>query len=157
MKIAVLEVRYACGLILSDRVVVRASSRLTLPPRLSALLAQLEHSERRTSTNVTVEGVTYRVEGTPDAEFFMGSKLGLAERLVRGLQSIASPNTAQRRLNRRFAHMLSAMSVIGACYLVQSTKNWDTRTMVEALLLCGASVALFVTGHMCFAGDHEST
>jgi hypothetical protein len=157
MKIAVLEVRYACGLILTDRVVVRASSRLILPPRLTALLAELERSERRTSTSVTVDGVTYRVEGTPEAELVLGSRLGFAERLVRGLQSVASPNAARRRLNRRFVHMLSAFSVIGACYLVQSTKNWDTRAIVETVLLCAASVALFVTGHLCFAGDHEST
>ncbi|SAL77251.1 hypothetical protein [Caballeronia telluris] len=157
MKIAVLEVRYACGLILTDRVVVRASSRLILPPRLTALLVELERSERRTSTIVTVDGASYRVEGTLEAELVLGSRLRFAGRLVRGLQSVASPNAAQRRLNRRFAHMLSAFSLIGACYLVQSTKNWDTRAIVETVLLCAASVALFVTGHLCFAGDHEST
>ncbi len=157
MKIAVLEVRYACGLILTDRVVVQTSSRIILPPRLTALLAELERSERRTSTSAMVDGVTYRVEGSPDTEFALGSKLGFAEQLVRGLQSVASPNAAQRRLNRRFAHMLSAFSVIGACYLVQSTKSWDTHVIVEALLLCAVSAALFVAGHMCFPADYEST
>jgi hypothetical protein len=157
MKIAVLEVRYACGLILSDRVIVRTSSRIMLPPRLTALLAELERSERRTSTSVMVDRVRYGVEGTPEAKFVLGSTLRFAEQLARGLQSVASPNPAQRRLNRRFAHLLSAFSVIGGYYLVQSTKNWDARAIVETLLLCAAAVILYVTGHLCFAGDHEST
>jgi len=155
MKIAVLEVRYACGLTLTDRVAIQAPSRLILSPRLSLLLGELEQGERRTSTRVTLDGLTYRVQGTP--EVVLGSRLGFGERLLTGLQSVATPTIAQRRLNRRFAHMLSAWALIGACYIVQSTKNWDTRVIIETALLCVASVALFVTGHMCFSGDHETT
>jgi hypothetical protein len=157
MKLAVLEVRYAGGLILTDRVVVQASSRLLLPPRLSAMLTKLEKTERRTSIRVSVGGVIYRVTAAPDGEFAVGAKLPFGERLVTTLISVATPNLAQRRLNRRFAHMLSAFSLIGACYLVQSSKDWDAGVIVETALLCVTSAALFIIGHMCFPGDHEST
>ncbi|MFM0051935.1 MULTISPECIES: hypothetical protein [Caballeronia] len=157
MKLAVLEVRYAGGLILTDRVVVQASSGILLPPRLSAMLTELEKTEHRTSIRVSVDGVIYRVTGAPDGEFAVGAKLPFGERLVTTLKSVATPNRAQRRLNRRFAHMLSAFSLIGACYLVQSSKDWDAGVIVETALLCVTSAALFIIGHMCFPGDHEST
>jgi len=157
MKIAVLEVRYAGGLILTDRVVVQPSFRILLPPRLSAMLTELEKTDRRTSIRVSLDGVIYRVTGAPDGEFAVGDKLPFGERLVTMLKSVATPNRAQRQLNRRFAHMLSAFSLIGACYLVQSSKNWDAGVIVETTLLCVMSAALFVIGHMCFPGDHEST
>ena len=77
MKVAVLEVRYAGGLDLTDHVVVQKSSRLTLSPRLSALLGILEKSERQISMSVKVDGVSYRVERKQDGEYVVGARLSL--------------------------------------------------------------------------------
>ena len=157
MITAVLEVRYACGLVLTDHVVIQASGRLTLSPRLSALLGTLEKTERRTSIRVKLDGVTYRAECKPAGEYVLGSKLSIGERWICTLQLLESPTSAQRRLSGRFAHMLSAWALIGACYIVQSTKTWGARAVIETALLCVASVSLFVIGHLCLSDSHESS
>ncbi|WP_250483973.1 hypothetical protein [Caballeronia sp. GaOx3] len=151
MKVAVLEVRYAGGLDLTDHVVVQTSSRLTLSPRLSALLGILEKSERQISMSVKVDGVSYRVERKQDGEYVVGARLSLVERSLSSLRLFEAPTESQRRLNGRFAHLLSAWALIGAGYLVYATKTWDLRVIIETALLCFTSLTLFVVGHICFS------
>ena len=156
MRVAVLEVRYACGLELTDHVVVQTSSRLTLSPRLSALLGILEKTERRLAMRVKLDGVAYWVEYKPEGEYVVGARLSLRERWLFKLQLFETPTASQRRLNGRFAHLLSAWALIGACYLILTTKAWDTRAVIETALLCFASATLFVVGHICFSDEHQS-
>lgn len=155
MKVAVLEVRYAGGLDLTDHVVVQASSRLTLSPRLSALLGILETSERQISMSVKVDGVSYRVERKQNGEYVVGARLSIRERCLSKLRLFEAPSESQRRLNGQFAHLLSAWALIGAGYLVYTTKTWDLRVVIETLLLCFTSLTLFVVGHICFSEVHR--
>lgn len=155
MKVAVLEVRYAGGLDLTDYVVVQTSTRLTLSPRLSALLGILEKSERQISMTVKVDGVSYRVERKQDGEYVVGARLGFGERWLSRLRLFEAPTESQRRLNGQFAHLLSAWALIGAGYLVYATKTWDLRVIIETVLLCFTSLTLFVVGHTCFSEVHK--
>ncbi|SAK95299.1 hypothetical protein AWB82_06897 [Caballeronia glebae] len=157
MKVAVLEVRYAGGLELTDYVLVKTSSRLTLSPRLSALLGILEKSERRITMRIKVDGVTYRVECKQDGEYVVGARLSLGERWLSRLRLFEAPTESQRRLNGRFAHLLSAWALIGAGYLVYATKTWDVRVIIETVLLCFISLTLFVVGHICFSDVRQPT
>ncbi|SAL58968.1 hypothetical protein [Caballeronia humi] len=156
MKIAVLEVRYEGGLVLTDRVSIADSSSIIITPRVSDLLDGLEKSDRRTSIRVKYEGVSYRVECKPAGTYVVGPKVSVGERRIPELRMIASPNSAQRRLNGRFAHMLSACSLIGAGYVIQSTRTWGARALLETATLLLFSVSLFVIGHLCFSDDDGS-
>jgi hypothetical protein len=155
MKVAVLELRYAGGLELTDHVVVQTSSRLTLSPRLSALLDILEKSERQVSMIVKVDEVSYRVERKQDGDYFVGARLSSGERWLSRLRLFEAPTESQRRLNGQFAHLLSAWALIGAGYSVYTTKTWDLRLVIETVLLCFTSLTLFVVGHICFSDVHR--
>jgi hypothetical protein len=154
MKVAVLEVRYAGGLDLTDHVVVQTSSRLTLSSRLSALLGILEKSERQISMSVKVDGVSYRVERKQDGEYVVGARLSFVERSLSSLRLFETPTESQRQLNGQFAHLLSAWGLIGAGYLIYATKTWDLRVIIETVFLCFTSLTLFVVGHICFSDVH---
>jgi hypothetical protein len=153
MQITVLEVHYEGGLVQTDRVSIADSSSIIITPRLSDLLDVLEESDRRTSIRVKYEGVSYRVECKPAGTYVVDPKASDGERWMRELQMIASPNSAQRRLNGRFAHMLSSGSLIGAGYVTQSTRIWSTRALFETAALLLVLVSLFVVGHLCFSDD----
>ncbi|KXV02634.1 hypothetical protein CR51_19930 [Caballeronia megalochromosomata] len=155
MKVAVLEVRYAGGLELSDHVVIQTSSRLVLSPRVSAFLGILEKTERLITMRVNVNGVIYRIERKPGGEYVVGAKLSLCERWLSRLRLFEAPTEAQRRLNGRFAHLLSAWALVGAGYLVYATKTWDVRVIIETVLLCVTSLTLFVVGHICFSDVYK--
>ncbi|MFM0517262.1 hypothetical protein PQR08_07490 [Caballeronia jiangsuensis] len=155
MKVAILEVRYAGGLDLTDHVVVQKSSRLTLSPRLSALLDILEKSERQISMSVKVDGVSYRVERKQNGDYVVGARRSYGERWLSRLRLFEAATESQRRLNGQFAHLLSAWALVGAGYLVYATKTWDLRAIIETVLLCFTSLTLFVVGHICFSDVHR--
>jgi hypothetical protein len=153
MQIAVLEVHDEGGLVLADRVSIVDSSSIIITPRLSELLDVLEKSGRRTSIRVKYEGVSYRVECKPAGTYVVGPRASVGERWISELRMIALPNSARRRLNGRFAHMLSAGSLIGAGYVIQSTRTWGARALLETAAPLLVSVSLFVIGHLCFSDD----
>ncbi len=86
MITVVLEVRYACGLVLTDHVVIQASGRLSCRRVSSVSSGTLEKTERRTCIRVKLDGVTYRAECKPAGEYVLGSKLSIGERWLCKLQ-----------------------------------------------------------------------
>ena len=156
MAIAAMEVRYQGGLVLTERVFIEDSSGMIVSPRLSDLLDVLDKTERRMSMRVRYQGVVYRVERERAGRYLLGPKASLCERWISNLQTVTSPSRAQQRLNGRFAHMLSACSLIGAAYLVLSTKFWSVGAFFETATLLFLSVSLYVIGHVFCSGDDGS-
>jgi hypothetical protein len=64
-----------------------------------------------------------------------------------------SSSPAQRRLNGRFAHMLSAIALIAACFEVATMHAFGWHALLEPAGLGALSIALFVVGHRCFAAQ----
>lgn len=156
MAIAVMEVRYEGGLVLTERVFIEDSSGMIVSPRISDLLDVLDKTEPRMSMRVKYQGVVYRVQCKRAGRYMLGPKAGLCERWISNLQTVTSPGRAQRRLNGRFAHLLSACSLIGTAYLVLSTKVWSVGVLVETATLLFLSVSLYVIGHVFFSDDDGS-
>lgn len=156
MAIAVMIVRYEGGLVLTERVFIEDSSGIIVSPRLTDLLDVLDKTERRISIRVKYQGVVYRVDCMRAGRCVLGPEASLRERWISNLGMLASPSRAQQRLNGRFAHLLSASSLIGAAYVVLSTTTWSAGAVLETATLLFLSASLFAIGHIFFSDDDGS-
>lgn len=150
MEIVAVEICYKGGPVVTDRVVLnRESAQVTLPPRLSKVLAILDQSGHRQSFVAECGGVQFPVECDAERGYFVDFNQGSRSKHAFGVKYVFSPTAEQRKLNGRFAHMLSAGALIGACFLIETASALNGKSLLEPIVLCLLSVALFIVGQRC--------
>lgn len=151
MKLIRVEVRYEGGTVITDRVALNnESAKITLPPRLCSLLDVLDEYDRRKSFIAQCAGLDFVVEGNREQGYFIDFNVRSRPKHFPGLRTVWSPTAGQRKANGRFAHMLSAWALIGACFEVATAPLGETSPL-EPIVLCGLAVMLFVVGNWCFS------
>lgn len=152
MKLVEVEVRYEGGTIITDRVVLNGKSgEVILPPRLRSLLEILDECDQRKSFIAQCAGVDFAVEGDREHGYLINFNVRSRRMHFLRLRSVQPPTAGQRKLNGRFAHMLSAWALIGACFEVGTARTWSGTSLLGPAVLCGLAVVLFILGHWCFA------
>ena len=152
MKLITVEVRYEGGTVITDRVVLNSeSAKITLPPRLCSLLDILDEYDQRKSFIAQCAGVDFAVEGDREHGYLINFNARSRPKHFLGLRSVWSPTAGQRKANGRFAHMLSAWALIGACFEVGTAGPLSETSLLDPIVLCGLAVMLFVIGNWCFS------
>jgi hypothetical protein len=152
MEIVVVELCYEGGTVLTDRVLLNCeSAQVTLPPRLSSLMEILDQSDQLKSFMAECGSVRFPVEHDRERGYFIDFNRGSRWKHVSGVKWVVSPTVEQRKLNGRFAHMLSACALIGACFEIGTAGPLSGESLLEPIVLCLLSVALFIVGHRCLA------
>ncbi|WP_156955157.1 hypothetical protein [Paraburkholderia caledonica] len=152
MKLVNVEVSYEGGTVLADRVLLDVdSAQVTLPPRLASLMEVLDGCDQMKSFVVDCGGTRYLVKHESGRGHFVDFSTPRRRGFSAGAMQLFSPSPAQQRLNGRFAHMLSAMALIAACFEVATTHAFNWHSLLEPICLGVLSIALFLVGHRCFA------
>jgi hypothetical protein len=152
MKLVNVEVSYEGGTVLADRVLLDVNTSLvTLPPRLASLMEVLDGCDQLKSFVADCGGTRYLLKHEPGRGHFVDFSAPCGRGFAAGVMQIFSSSTAQRRLNGRFAHMLSAMALIAACFEVATTHAFNWHSLLEPVCLGALSIVLFLVGHLCFA------
>lgn len=150
MEIVAVEICYKDGPVVTDHVLLnRESAQVTLPPRLSSILAILDQFGHRQSFVAECGGVRFPVECDAERGYFVDFNQGSRSKHAFGVRDVLSPTVEQRKLNGRFAHMLSAGALIGACFLIETGGALSGKSLLEPIVLCLSSVALFIVGQRC--------
>jgi hypothetical protein len=152
MKLVNVEVSYEGGTVLTDRVLLDVdSAQVTLPPRLASLMEVLDGCDHMKSFVADCGGTRYLVKHESGRGHFVDFSAPRRRGFAAGAMELFSSSPAQQRLNGRFAHMLSAMALIGACFEVATTHAFNWHSLLEPVCLGVLSIALFLVGHRCFA------
>ncbi|WP_321794795.1 hypothetical protein [Caballeronia sp. J97] len=148
MKLAKVKVEYTCGLTLVDKVTLDvATGAVSLPPRLRALMAEMEKSEYPPAIVLDYRGRDLSVRLTDDGAFFIDLLPEPDEGVVQHLKhSLSFPTENQRQQNARYLHTLSAASLGGAVALWHSTRTWDAAAVVNLTCLVVFAVVLWIIG-----------
>jgi hypothetical protein len=152
MKFVNVEVSYEDGTVLTDRVLLDVdSARVTLPPRLASLMEVLDGCDHMESFVADCGGTRYLVRHESGRGHFVDFSAPSRRGFAAGAMQLFSSSPAQQRLNGRYAHMLSAMALIGACFEVATTHAFNWHSLLEPVCLGVLSIVLFLVGHRCFA------
>lgn len=152
MKLVNVEVSYEGGTVLGDRVLLDVkSAHVTVPLRLASLMEVLADCDQLKSFVADCGGTRYLVKHEAGRGHFVDFGAPCRHGSAEGVAQTFSPSPAQRRLNGRFAHMLSAMALIAACFEVATINVFNWHSLLEPVCLGVLSIALFVVGHRCFA------
>lgn len=151
MEIVVVELCYEGGTVLSDRVLLdRESAQVTLPPRLSSLMEILDQSDQRKSFMAECGSVRFPVEHDRERGYFINFDAASRKKRFSGVEWPVSPTARQRKLNGRFAHTLSALAVVGACFEMVTADRLNWASLLEPVILLLLAVVLFIVGHRSF-------
>ncbi|MFM0629620.1 hypothetical protein [Paraburkholderia xenovorans] len=152
MEIVVVELCYEGGTVLTDRVLLnRESAQVILPPRLLSLMEILDRSDQRRSFMAECGSVRFPVKHDWERGYFIDLNMGSGRKRFLGVKWAISSTAEQRKLNGRFAHMLSACALVGACFEIGTAGALSWESLLEPVVLCLLSVALFIVGHRYFA------
>ncbi|MBT2790416.1 hypothetical protein [Paraburkholderia strydomiana] len=152
MKFVNVEVSYEGGTVLTDRVLLDVdSAQVTLPPRLASLMGFLDGCDQMESFVADCGGTRYLVRHESGRGHFVDFSAPRRRGFAAGAMQLFSSSPAQQRLNGRYAHMLSAMALIGACFEIATTHAFNWHSLLEPVCLGVLSIALFLVGHRCFA------
>ncbi|MFM0145494.1 hypothetical protein [Paraburkholderia sp. RL18-085-BIA-A] len=152
MKLIGVVVSYEDGTVLADRALLSPeSAQVTLPPRLTSLIEILDQFDRRKSFIAECGSVRFAVKHDSGRGYFIDFNAAVRRETLFNVKRLFSQSADQRKLNGRFAHMLSAFALIGACLEVATTPALSGKSLVEPVALCILSIALLVVGHRCFA------
>ena len=157
MKLITVEIRYEDGTVITDRVSLDdESGKITLPPRLCSALNIFDEWDHRKSFTAHCSGVDLPVEGDRERGYLINFHVRSQPKHFLGLSSVRSQSTFQRKLNGRFAHMLSALALVGACYEVATARPLSGTSLLEPAILLVLAVVLFVLGHWSFSARDVS-
>jgi hypothetical protein len=152
MKLITVEIRYDGGTVITDRVSLDdESGKITLPPRLCSALDTLDEWDHRESFTAHCSGVDLPVEGDREHGYLISFHVRSQSKHSLGISSVRSQTTCQRKLNGHFAHMLSALALVGACFEVATARPLSGMSLLEPAILLVLAVVLFVLGHWCFS------
>ncbi|MEM5389024.1 hypothetical protein VSR68_36545 [Paraburkholderia phymatum] len=84
------------------------SAEITLPPRLCSLLEILDEFDQRKSFTAQCTGIDFLVERDREHGYLINFNVRSRSKHFLGLRSVLCPTVGQRKLNGRFAHVLSA-------------------------------------------------
>ncbi|WP_132375840.1 hypothetical protein [Paraburkholderia sp. BL9I2N2] len=151
MKLIDVEVSYDGGTILTDRVLLNTeSAQVTLPPRLSLLLEVLDQCDRQKLFIAECGGDRFAVKHDSGRGYFIDFNAVVRTRGF-NVTRFFRQSAGQRKLNGRFAYMLSALALIGACFEIATAPTLSVKSLGEPIALCFLSIVLLVVGHRCFA------
>jgi hypothetical protein len=156
MQFVNVEIAYQGGTVLGDRVLLDVkSANVTLPPRLASLMNVLDGCDQLKSFVADCDGTRYLVKHETGRGYFVDFSATCRRGIAASAMQLFSFSRAQRRLNGRFAHMLSAVTLIAAGFEVATMHGFSWHSMVEPVCLGLLSIALYVVGHRCFAAPHH--
>jgi hypothetical protein len=152
MKLIGVVVSYEDGTVLADRALLSPeSAQVTLPTRLISLIEILDQFDRRKSFIAEYGSARFAIKHDSERGYFIDFNAAVRRETLFNVKRLFSQSAGQRELNGRFAHMLSAIALIGACLEVATTPALSGKSLVEPVALCFLSIALLVIGHRCFA------
>jgi hypothetical protein len=154
MKLAKVKVEYTGGTTITERVTLDpATGKVTLPPRLLALLETMDQVECSPAFGLDYEGFTLPVSAASDGTYSVAIPQESYRGLERVLNAIAYPSKDQRQQNARYLHTLSAASVGGLVGYVHAASRLDYSTIAGAAILAALAVLLWYAGFTGMKGD----
>jgi hypothetical protein len=150
MKLMKAKLEYTCGTTIIDRVWLNVQTlEVLLPPRLTAVMNEIEKTEPPPAFSIECNGRSLAVVIDATGSFFAKND-DITAAVGRGaLHSFAFPSKDQRLLNGRFAHMLSVASLAGALVSVFSATGWNIRSVTDTASYLLSAVLLGAAGFYC--------
>jgi hypothetical protein len=154
MKLAKVKVEYTGGTTITERVTLDPETgKVTLPPRLVALLETMKVSECSPAFGLDFEGFTLPVAVSPDGTYWVTVPQEEKRGVERIFNAIAYPSKDQRQQNARYLHTLSAASIVGFVGFVHAASTADMATVAEAVSLVVVGVTLWYVGFLAMKGE----
>jgi hypothetical protein len=154
MKLMKAKMEYTCGTTIIDRVWLNVQTlEVLLPPRLSAMMNEMEKTEPPPAFSIECNGRSLAVTADATGSFFVNNDDITATVRRSVLHSFTFPSRDQRLLNGRFAHMLSVASLAGALVSVVSATGWNIRSVTDTASYLLSALLLGVAGFYCKKED----
>jgi hypothetical protein len=154
MKLAKVKVEYTGGTTITERVTLDpATGKVTLPPRLHALLRTMDESECSPAFGLSYDGFTLPVSLQTDGSYAVTIPALPQPGFQRMVNAIAYPSRDQRQQNARYLHTLSAASLAGFVGFVHAATTANLPTVSEAVSLVVVGVVLWYVGFLAMKGE----
>lgn len=157
MEIVDLVVEYPSGLSISDRATYVADLKIVHPSmRLAMILLELDATEAPPTAFAVFDGGEVELEAQLDGTFQVTGEVPETVPVETGFIAtlLARAWTKdQRQQFGRFAHTLSAASLVGAIGYWHSTDDWSLHASLSVAFLIVACVILFVQGMKSMNGE----
>ncbi|MFM0144957.1 hypothetical protein [Paraburkholderia sp. RL18-085-BIA-A] len=154
MKLAKVKVEYTGGTTITERVTLDPETgKVTLPPRLQALLKTMDESECSPAFGLYFDGFVLPVRVLADGSYGVDLPTQPQAGFRRVMNSITYPSKDQRQQNARYLHTLSAASLAGFVGFVHAASTPDLPTIAEAVSLVVVGVILWYVGFLAMKGD----
>ncbi|KVR82494.1 hypothetical protein [Burkholderia vietnamiensis] len=157
MEIVDLVVEFPSGLSISDRATYDADSKIVHPStRLATIMQDLGDSEAPPTTYAVIGGVEIEVALRIDGTFAVQGEIVEPEPQRTGFVGRLFGHEwtkEQRQQYGRFAHTLSAASLVGAVGYIHATNDWTARAGLRLAFLIVSCVVLFIEGIKSMNGE----
>ncbi|CAE6966240.1 hypothetical protein [Paraburkholderia domus] len=154
MKLAKVKVEYTGGTTITERVTLDPETgKVTLPPRLQALLKTMDESECSPAFGLYFDGFVLPVRVLADGLYGVDLPTEPQAGLRRVMNSITYPSKDQRQQNARYLHTLSAASIGGLVGYVHAASTMDVSTVTGTAILAALGVLLWYAGFVGMKGD----
>ena len=154
MKLAKVKVEYTGGTTITERVTLDPETgKVTLPPRLHAMLRTMDESECSPAFALFFNGFVLSVRVADDGSYAVDLPAEPRAGFRRVLNAITFPTKDQRQQNARYMHTLSAASLAGFVGFVHATTSLDLPTIAEAVSLLVVGIVLWYVGLLAMKGD----
>jgi hypothetical protein len=154
MKLLKAKMEYTCGTTIIDQVWLNVQTlEVLLPPRLTALMHEIEKTEPPPAFSIEYNGRSFAVTIDIKGSSFVKDDDIKAKGKRSPLLSFVFPSKDQRLLNGRFAHMLSVASLVGALVSVISVTRWNIQSFTDAASYLLSALLLGAAGFYCKKED----
>jgi hypothetical protein len=154
MKLAKVKVEYTGGTTITERVTLDPETgKVTLPPRLQALLKTMDDSECSPAFGLYFDGFVLPVRVLADGSYGVDLPTEPQAGFRRVMNSITYPSKDQRQQNARYLHTLSAASIGGLVGYVHAASTMDVSTVTGTAILAALGVLLWYAGFVGMKGD----
>jgi hypothetical protein len=154
MKLAKVKVEYTGGTTITERVTLDpGTGKLTLPPRLHALLKTMDESECSPAFGLSFNGIVLPVRVLADGSSSVELPTEPQPGFRRVMNAITYPSKDQRQQNARYLHTLSAASIGGLVGYVHAASTLDLSTVTGTAILAALGVLLWYAGFIGMKGD----
>jgi hypothetical protein len=154
MKLAKVKVEYTGGTTITERVTLDPETgKVTLAPRLQALLKTMDESECSPAFGLYFDGFVLPVRVLADGSYGVDLPTEPQAGFRRVMNSITYPSKDQRQQNARYLHTLSAASIGGLVGYVHAASTMDVSTVTGTAILAALGVLLWYAGFVGMKGD----
>ncbi|CAD6559333.1 hypothetical protein ACFQ3P_32950 [Paraburkholderia sabiae] len=154
MKLAKVKVEYTGVTTITERVTLDPETgKVTLPPRLHAMLRTMDESECSPAFGLFFDGFVLPVQVAGDGSYTVDLPSEPQPGFRRVFNAITFPTKDQRQQNARYLHTLSAASLGGFVGFVHAATTPDLPTIAGAASLFVVGVVLWYVGFLAMKGD----